>query len=95
MLLQYKEYETSLMAVIAARLGLSSLVEPEELKEYDYRMGHAEMCCLYPSGEAKLRALNYDTAYIKSLDEYKPLIESVTPKLAYHRWIDKYTELFN
>lgn len=92
---EYKEHEHRLMSVIALQFGLLPAVEPDELKPYDHHMGHAEMVVLFPQmGPAKLRMCGYSQEEIDSLRDYSKLVESITPEVAYQRWMDRYTELF-
>lgn len=87
--------EVELMAVIAARFGMDTLVEPPELKPYDYEMSHTEMLVMYGDlGYAKLRALDFTEDYLEKVMENEDLIQQISPLDARDAWLEKFEELF-
>lgn len=90
----YKEFESRLMIAVAERLGMDPLIEPEELKPYDYAMGHAEMCVLFPEGEGKLLALGRTDKYLEEIAPYRKYVMEVEASDAFGMWMHSYRALF-
>lgn len=89
-----KKAEADLLKVIATQFGIDP-IEPPELKEPDYLMGHTEMLVMYGDlGLAKLRAVGFGRAYIESARQNAHLIRDLTPHQAELAWLDRFEELF-
>ena len=89
-----KTEEAKLLAVIAEKFGMHP-VEPPELKPHDYLMSHTEMLVMYGKlGEAKLRAVGFDSEHLEKARENTYLIRHLTPEQAEKAWLDRFYELF-
>ncbi len=89
-----KAAEADLLAVIATQFRIDP-IEPPELKEHDYLMGHTEMIEMYGDlGIAKLRAVGFDKDHIEKARENIHLIKHLTPHQAEIAWLNRFEELF-
>ena len=92
----YKAMEDRLMSVIAEALEMPELEIPVELKQYDSRMGIAEMIVLFPGlGEGKKRAEGTSEEDLKQAKKWTSLIEEIGLEQARLGWLSRYRELFD
>lgn len=90
----YEEAETELMKAIAEAIGLSPAVMPEELKEYDSKMGSVELLYANRVGRAKMIARGWSYEELYSYAEWKDWIKPVSFEDAKAAFLDRYSQLF-
>lgn len=90
----YEKAETELMEIIATSVGLTPTVMPEELKEYDSRMGSIELLYANKVGRAKMIARGWSDETLESYSEWKDWIKPVSFEDAKSAFLERYNQLF-